>query len=103
MRFASPSTLAATPDHAEALVWHGGGLVFLAGQAFQRGDTATGMERFGKGLGEMNKAVELAPDRVGVRVPRGATLLEQPERAWASLVDSHGVLERFPNASARLS
>ena len=68
--------LAATSDHAEALVWHGGGLLFLAGQAFQSGDTATGTERFGKGLGEMNKAVELVSDRVGVRVPRGATLFE---------------------------
>jgi pentatricopeptide repeat protein len=70
------AALAAAPDHAEAMVWHGGGLLFLAGQAFQSGDTATGMERFGKGLGEMNKAVELAPDRVGVRIPRGATLFE---------------------------
>jgi pentatricopeptide repeat protein len=70
------AALAAAPDHAEAMVWHGGGLLFLAGQAFQSGDTATGMERFGRGLGEMNKAVELAPDRVGVRVPRGATLFE---------------------------
>jgi pentatricopeptide repeat protein len=70
------AALAAAPDHAEAMVWHGGGLLFLAGQAFQSGDTATGMERFGRGLGEMNKAVELAPDRVAVRVPRGATLFE---------------------------
>lgn len=70
------AALAATPDDAEALVWHGGGLVFLAGQAFQNGDTAAGMERFGRGLGEMNKAVALAPDRVAVRTPRGATLLE---------------------------
>jgi pentatricopeptide repeat protein len=68
--------LAATPDHAEALVWHGSGLLFQSGQAFQGGDTATGMELFGRGLGEMNKAVALAPDRVGVRVPRGAALLE---------------------------
>jgi pentatricopeptide repeat protein len=70
------AALAAAPEHAEAMVWHGGGLLFLAGQAFQSGDTATGMERFGRGLGEMNKAVELAPDRVGVRIPRGATLFE---------------------------
>jgi hypothetical protein len=68
--------LAATPDHAEALVWHGSGLLFQSGQAFQSGDTAGGRELFGRGLGEMNKAVALAPDRVGVRVPRGAALLE---------------------------
>jgi hypothetical protein len=34
------------------------------------------MELFGRGLGEMNRAVNLAPDRVGVLVPRGATLFE---------------------------
>ena len=68
--------LAAEPDHAEALVWHGSGLMFTSGRAFQTGDTATGMELFGRGLGEMNKAVALAPDHVGVRVPRGATLFE---------------------------
>jgi len=68
--------LSANPDHAEALVWHGSGLVFRSGQAFQSGDTATGMGLFGRGLGEMNRAVALAPDRVGVRIPRGATLLE---------------------------
>ena len=27
--------LAKNPDHAEALVWHGGGLIWRAGQAFQ--------------------------------------------------------------------
>lgn len=68
--------LAATPDHAEALVWHGSGLVFRSGRAFESGDTAGGMEQFGRGLGEMNRAVALAPDSVAVRVPRGATLFE---------------------------
>lgn len=68
--------LASQPDHAEALVWHGSGLMFSSGRAFQTGDTAAGMELFGRGLGEMNRAVTLAPDRVAVRVPRGATLFE---------------------------
>lgn len=70
------AVLAANPDHAEALVWHGSGLIFSAGRAFQSGDTAAGMEAFGRGLGEMNRAVSLAPDSVAVRVPRGATLFE---------------------------
>ena len=35
-------TLAADPDHAEALVWRGDGRLFLAGQAFQRGAIAEG-------------------------------------------------------------
>lgn len=33
-------TLARQPKHPEALVWHGSGLFFQAGQAFQRGDMA---------------------------------------------------------------
>jgi hypothetical protein len=70
------AVLAENPNHAEAMVWRGGGLLFKAGQAFQTGDTATGMELFGRGLGDMNTAVALAPDKVGVRIPRGATLLE---------------------------
>ncbi len=72
----SEAALAANPNHAEAMVWHGGGLLFKAGQAFRTGDTSTGMEWFGSGVGEMNQAVALAPDDVGVRIPRGAILLE---------------------------
>ena len=37
-------TLAREPDHAEALVWRGDGRLFMAGQAFQRGDTAAGQK-----------------------------------------------------------
>jgi tetratricopeptide (TPR) repeat protein len=69
-------TLKADPNHAEALVWHGSGLLFQGGQAFQSGDNAKGMELYGRGLGEMNRAVALAPDSVAVRVPRGATLFD---------------------------
>jgi tetratricopeptide (TPR) repeat protein len=69
-------TLAATPDHAEALVWHGAGLTFQGGTAFQRGDTQTGLELWNRGLAEMDRAVALDPDNVGVRIPRGAMLLQ---------------------------
>jgi tetratricopeptide (TPR) repeat protein len=63
------------PKHAEALVWHGGGLFFMSGQLFRKGDTNKGMELYGRGLKEMNDAVALAPDNIGVLIPRGATLL----------------------------
>src|SRR5204863_152327 len=43
--------LAENPKHAEALVWHGSGLAFRAGMAFQRGDAQTGMEPASTGLG----------------------------------------------------
>ena len=64
--------LAANPNHAEALVWHGSGLVFRAGEAFRQGDAVRGGELWMRGLEEMRRAVELEPDNVGVRVPRGA-------------------------------
>jgi tetratricopeptide (TPR) repeat protein len=69
-------TLAKSPNHAEALVWHGGGLVFIAGRAFQRGDFRKGAELWDRGLQEMDRAIELEPGNVGVLIPRGATLLE---------------------------
>ncbi len=69
------ATLAAEPNHAEALVWHGSGLYYQAGQAFQKGDPQKGMELSTKGIAEMDRAVALAPDSIGVRIPRGAVLL----------------------------
>ena len=72
--------LATDPNHAEALVWHGSGVLSMGGMAFERGDFKTGGELWGKGLDEMGKAVRLAPDDIGVRIPRGATLLEAARR-----------------------
>ena len=67
--------LASNPKDADALVWHGAGIYFQAGQAFRSGDQAKGMELWTRGLKEMQTAVELAPDDPGTRIPRGATLL----------------------------
>jgi hypothetical protein len=52
-------TLAANPRHAEALVWHGSGLVFLSGQAVKRGDLETARDLLARGLKEMDQAVGL--------------------------------------------
>jgi tetratricopeptide (TPR) repeat protein len=68
--------LARNPKHAEALVWHGSGLLFLAGRAFGAGDMPRGGELWERGLKEMNEAVSLEPSNVGVLIPRGATLLQ---------------------------
>jgi tetratricopeptide (TPR) repeat protein len=70
------AVLAADPNHAEALVWHGSGLLGLSGAAFQVGDFQKGGELWARGQAEVNRAVSLAPDSVGVRIPRGATLFE---------------------------
>ena len=67
--------LAADPKNAEALVWHGAGAFYEAGQAFQKGDQQKGGELWQRGLKEMDQAVELAPDDLGVRIPRGAVML----------------------------
>ena len=68
--------LAENPAHAEALVWHGAGLLVRAGRAFQRGDMSAGGPLFDRGLKEMNDAAALAPDNPGVLIPRGAVLFE---------------------------
>jgi hypothetical protein len=67
--------LAADPKNAEALVWHGSGVFYQSGQAFAKGDSQTGMQLWQRGLKEMDDAVALAPDSIGVRIPRGAVLL----------------------------
>lgn len=68
-------TLARDPDHPEALAWHGAIVINQAAQAFQRGDSGHGMQLWAVGEGEMDRAVELAPDHIGTRIPRGAVLL----------------------------
>jgi tetratricopeptide (TPR) repeat protein len=67
--------IAENPKNAEALVWHGSGLYYQSGQAFRGGDMQKGMELFQRGLKEMDGAVALSPDAIGVRIPRGAVLL----------------------------
>ncbi len=72
---ACEAVLAENPKHPEALVWHGGGLLYQAGNAFRTGDQQKGLDLWTRGLDEMKRAVELDPDNVAVRIPRGATLL----------------------------
>jgi tetratricopeptide (TPR) repeat protein len=73
--------LAKNPKHAEALVWHGSGLLFISGQHFQKGDSQKGIELWTRGLKEMDEAVALAPENVGVLIPRGAVLLSASAQA----------------------
>ena len=68
-------TLAKNPKHAEAMVWHGAGIVGRASIAFRNNDRATGIDLYTKGLAEMDAAVALEPQNVGVRIPRGAVVL----------------------------
>jgi hypothetical protein len=69
-------TLAQDPQHAEALVWHGSGQLVLAGKAFEKGEMQRGGEMWTRGLKEMDAAGRIAPDKLAVLIPRGATYLQ---------------------------
>ena len=69
------TALTANPKDAEAMVWHGSGVYFRSGQAFQKGDSQTGMDLWTRGSDEMDRAVALAPESIVVRIPRGSVLL----------------------------
>ncbi len=68
-------TLAADPNHAEALVWRGDGRLFLSGQAFQRGAIGEGQTLAGQGIADMERAVSLAPTDISVLIPRATGLM----------------------------
>jgi len=68
-------TLARNPKHAEAMVWHGAGLLLRASFAFQKADMRKGAELWDRGMNEMDEGVSIAPNNVGTRISRGATLL----------------------------
>jgi hypothetical protein len=66
--------LAANPDDAEALVWHGGGLMFMAGEAQSRQDFATARARAIRGQQELDRADRLAPASLPVMLVRAVVL-----------------------------
>lgn len=72
---ACEDALAADPKNAEAMVWHGSGVLVQAQQMFAAGDSEKAIPVWTRGLQEMQTAVDLAPDSIGVRIPRGAVLL----------------------------
>lgn len=63
------------PNHPDALVWHGAGLFFQSGQAFQSGDMAKGQELWTRALAEMDRGVELAPASISTRAARGGMMI----------------------------
>ncbi len=65
--------LKAEPDHAEALVWHGAGLQFLAIPYFQKpNEMQKGIAMYQQGEAEMDRAVQLQPKNIAVLIPRAA-------------------------------
>jgi len=63
------------PDHAEALVWRGAGRTFMAGRAFEGGDLAGARAMAAQGMADMDRAIALEPNNIGVLIPRAAVLL----------------------------
>ena len=86
--------LATNPKHAEALVWHGGGLIARASQAYRTGNSATGEKLWIQGIDEMNRAVNFEPNNIGVRIGRAATLIGLAQSGWdAHDSQAHALLE----------
>jgi tetratricopeptide (TPR) repeat protein len=73
---ATEKLIAENPNHAEALVWHGVGTSWIGGQEAEKGNMPRAMELLQKGIAEMARAVEIAPDNIAVRIPRGSALRE---------------------------
>jgi tetratricopeptide (TPR) repeat protein len=76
--------LAANPKHADALVWHGGGLLARAAQAYAKGDASEGDSLWKRGLKEMNDAARFEPDNMRVKIGRSATLIGLAQSGWNS-------------------
>ena len=83
--------LARNPRHAEALVWHGAGLLARARLAFEAGDASAARALSTRGAGEMEAAVAMAPADPAVLVPRAA-VLSQAARAVADRERSNAFL-----------
>ena len=60
------------PETPEALAWHGGGLMVQSGQRFRAGEGRAAGELWARGLGEMERAGQLAPKNPAVLIPRAA-------------------------------
>lgn len=70
------------PKHAEALVWHGGGLLTRASRAYAKGDSALGDRLWERGLKEMDEAVRIAPGHMGIKIGRSATIVGLAQSGW---------------------
>lgn len=89
--------LAANPNDAETLAWHGSATLAQSGKLFQGGNFREGAALWQKGLQEMDKAVELAPESFAVRIVRGSTALNAakhyPDAATAKQLREKGAAD----------
>ncbi len=69
------ATLAVDPKHAEAIVWRGAAVFFQSGQAFNKQDAQRGIELYMRAMTDFETAGKLAPESLGVLIPRAAVLM----------------------------
>jgi hypothetical protein len=74
--------LAKNPRDADALVWHGGGLLTRASQAYTSGDVTLGDRLWNQGIKEMNDARAFDPANIRVKIGRSATLIGAAQSGW---------------------
>jgi hypothetical protein len=70
------------PRDADALVWHGGGLLTRAAQAYTSGDATLGDRLWNQGIKEMNDARAFDPTNIRVKIGRSATLIGVAQSGW---------------------
>jgi pimeloyl-ACP methyl ester carboxylesterase len=102
-------TLKRDPDHPQALAWRGAGRVFLAGQAFGRGDVGEGLRLAGLGVADLDRAVALQPDTStrAARAPvfltyaAGARRFDKPlaDRLARTAIDDYEAMMRERSSS----
>ena len=80
-----------TRNHAEARVWYGSGQM-VQSRELMRTDPAKGMALYSAGLKNMDRAVEIAPDDVGVRAPARPSF--RPSRTLSRSSRSPSLLAR---------
>ncbi len=68
-------TLAADPDHAEALTWRGAGRLFMAGRAFRHGADDKGTTLAAQGVADLDRGVSLMPGSIATHAVRGSALM----------------------------
>ena len=78
---ACETELKKNPKNAEAMVWRGAGRVFQAGEMFGAGKMKDAMPMWMGGLKDLDEAVKLEPENVGVRIPRAAVLIQAGRNA----------------------
>ncbi len=82
---ACENALKANPKNAEAMVWRGAIHVFQAGRLFGQKKPVQAIPLWTAGLKDMDDAVKLEPDNVGVRIPRASVLLPAARNTPAAM------------------